>query len=118
MRGLGCGGFPGAEAHERRGARALPRARNGGGDVAAMETVGAAWQGEEGSRAGGSGARGLRGCCVWWLSSRRWLPGLPEQRRRRSAPVAEEAEKERGGRRRLDWFANSEKFKGPTVKLE
>ena len=36
-RGEGMRGFPGAEAHERRGARALPRACHGGGDVAAAE---------------------------------------------------------------------------------
>ena len=52
MKGLGCGGSPGAEAHERKGAGALPRARHGSGDVAAAQTTGAAWRGEEGSRAG------------------------------------------------------------------
>ena len=35
-----------------------------------------------------------------------------------SAAQCREAERERGGRRRLDWFANSEKFKGPIVKLK
>ena len=62
-------------------------------------TTGAAWRGEEGSSAGGSGARGLRGCRVWWWSSRRWPPGLPERWRRRSAPATEETERKRGGRR-------------------
>ena len=37
MRGKGCGGSPGAEAHERKGARALPRACHGGGNVAAAQ---------------------------------------------------------------------------------
>ena len=37
-------------------------------------------------------------------------------RRRRSVLAAEEAERERGGRHRLDLFAISEKFRGPTVK--
>ena len=37
MRGLGCGGSPGAEAHERWLAGALPRAGNGDGEVAAAE---------------------------------------------------------------------------------
>ena len=32
-----AGGSPGAKAHERRGAGALPRACHGGGDVAAAE---------------------------------------------------------------------------------
>ena len=36
--------------------------------------------------------------------------------RRRSTPAAEEAERERGGRHRLDLFAISKKFRGPTVK--
>ena len=50
--------------------------------------------------------------------SRRWLAALLGGRQPRSAPARREAERERGGRRRLDWFANSEKFKGPTVKLK
>ena len=33
-----------------------------------------------------------------------------------SALAAEEAERERGGRHRLDLFAKSENFRGPTVK--
>ena len=37
MRELGCGGSPGAEAHERRGAGALPRACHSDGDVAAAQ---------------------------------------------------------------------------------
>ena len=78
-------------------------------------TTGAAWRGEEGSSAGGSGARGLRGCRVWRWSSRRWPPGLPEWQWRRSAPAAEAAEREEEDNR-LDLFANSEKFRGPTVK--
>ena len=40
---------------------------------------------------------------MWQWSSRRWPPGLPERQRRRSAPAAEETEREiereRGGRR-------------------
>ena len=36
--------------------------------------------------------------------------------RRRSAPTAGEAERERGGRRLLDLFAISEKSRDPTVK--
>ena len=37
MRGLGCGVSLGAEARERWGAGALPRACHGGGEVAAVE---------------------------------------------------------------------------------
>ena len=37
MRGLGCGSSPGAEARERRGAGALPRACHGDGDVAVAQ---------------------------------------------------------------------------------
>jgi hypothetical protein len=36
--------------------------------------------------------------------------------RRRSALAAEEVERERGGRRLLDLFANSKKYRCPTVK--
>ena len=50
------------------------------------------------------------------VGSRRWPPGLPERQRRRSAPAAEEAERERGGRHRPDLFAISKKFRGPTIK--
>ena len=50
------------------------------------------------------------------VGSRRWPPGLPEWRLRCSASAAEEAERERGGRHRLDLFAILEKFRGPTVK--
>ena len=37
-------------------------------------TTGAAWRGEEGSSAGGSGATGLRGCHVWWWAAGGGLP--------------------------------------------
>src|SRR6185369_10043012 len=101
--GKGCGGSPGAEAHERKGARALPRACHGGGDVAVVQTAEAVWRGKEGSSAGGSGARGLWGCRVWQWSSRRWTPGLPEQWQCRSAPAIEEAEGERRRRKTTSW---------------
>ena len=84
----------GAEACERWGAGAFPRASHGGGEVAAAELDWGGVAREGGSSAGGSGAMGLRGCRVWRWSSRRWPPGLPERRRRRSAPAAEEAERE------------------------
>ena len=97
------------------GAGALPRAGHGDGEVAAAELDWGAWRGEEGSSAGWSGARRLRGCRVWRWCSRRWPPGLPERRRHRSAPAAEETEREEEDDR-LDLFANSEKFRGPTIK--
>ena len=102
MRGLGYGAATGAEAHERWGAGALPRAGHGDGEVAAAELAGAVWQGEDCSSAEGSEARGLRGCRVWRWSSRRWPVALLGGRRRRSVPAAEGAEWERGGRRELD----------------
>ena len=37
MKGLGCGASSDAEARERWGAKALPRACHGGGEVAAAE---------------------------------------------------------------------------------
>ena len=47
-----------------------------------------------------------------------WPAALLGGGQRRSAPARREAERERGGRKRLDWFANFEKFKGPTVKIK
>ena len=42
--------------------------------------------------------------------------GPPRQRAVPLAPAAEEAERERGGRHKLDLFSILEKFRGPTVK--
>ena len=42
--------------------------------------------------------------------------GPPRRRWLRSAPTAGEAERERGGRRLLDLFAISKKFRGSTIK--
>ena len=94
---------------------ALPRACHGGGDVAAVEHDRGSVAREKGLQHGWSGARGLRGCRVWRWSSKRWPPGLPKRRRRHSAPAAKETEREEEDDR-LDLFANSEKFRGPTVK--
>ena len=116
MRELECGGSPGAEACERRGTEALPRACHGGGDVAAAEHDRGSVAREKGLQHGWSGARGLRGCRVWrWAAGGGLRPSLGGGRRR-SAPAAEEAERERGGIHRLDLFAISEKFRGPIVK--
>ena len=90
---------------------------HGGGEVAAAELAGAAWRGEDCSSAGGSGSRGSRGRRVWRWGSRRWPPGPPEQRRAALlCPTVEEAEREGGGRRLLDLFVISEKFRGSTIK--
>ena len=97
--GLGCGSAPGAEARERRGAGALPRACHGGGDVAAAKHDRGSVAREKGLQHEWSGARGLRGCRVWRWSSRRWPPGLPERWQRRSTPAAEEPERERERRK-------------------
>ena len=83
--------------------------------MAAAELVGVAWRGEEGSSARGSGSRRSLGCRVGRWGSRSWPAALLGGGRCRSAPAAEEAEKERGGRHKLDLFAISEKFRGPTV---
>ena len=61
-------------------------------------TTGAAWRGEEGSSAGGSGATGLQGCRVWRWAARGGLRPSLGGERCRSAPAAEEVERERGGR--------------------
>ena len=82
-------------------------------------SVGMAWQGEEGSSARGSGSRRSLGVPRGAVGrSRRWPVALLGGGQRCSALARREAERERGGRRRLDWFANSEKFKGPTIKLK
>ena len=95
---------------------ALPRACHGGGEVAVAEHDTGSVARERGLQRGWSGARGLRGCRVWrWAAGGGLRPSLGGGRRR-SAPAAEEAERERGGRHRLDLFAISEKFRGPTVK--
>ena len=113
--GGGVLGFWGRELVRERGdwvaglPQVLKRARDGEPGLfpeLAMATArwrprsstGVAWQGEEGSSAGWSGARRLRGCRVWQWSSRRWPAALLGGGRRRSAPAAEEAERERGGR--------------------
>ena len=88
----------GAEARERWGAGAFPRASHGGGEVAAAELDQGIVAREGGSSASGSGARGSRGCCVWQWAAGGGLPAFLGGRRRRSAPAAEEAERERGGR--------------------
>jgi len=100
------------------GSGVLRRAGHGGGDVAAAELVGVAWRGEEGPARGGGGPGGRWGAAWGVGRSRRWPAALLGGGQRRLAPARREAERERGGRRRLDWFANSEKFKGPTVKLK
>ena len=70
VRGLGCGSAPGAEARERRGAGALPRAFHGGGEVAAAEHDRGSVVRERGLQHWWSGAKRLRGCRVW-----RWAAG-------------------------------------------
>ena len=115
-RGLECGGSPGVEAHERRGNRgsfpSLPRRRRGGGRGVGRGGVAR----EGGLQCGWEWGQGVVGVPHVAVGSRRWPPGLPKRRRRCSAPAAEEAERERGGRRQLDWFAISEKFRGPTIQ--
>jgi len=106
----------GAEARERWGAGAFPRASHGGGEVAAAELDQGIVAREGGSSTSGSGARGSRGCRVWQWAVGGGLPAFLGGERRRSALAAEEAERERGGRQRLDLFAISEKFRGPTTK--
>jgi hypothetical protein len=83
---------------EGRRAGALHRAGHGGGEGAAAELVGVAWRGKEGSSARGSGSRGSRRCHVRRWGKQEVACGLPRQRRRRSAPAAEQAEEQGGGR--------------------
>ena len=76
---------------------ALPRACHGGDDVAAAEHDRGSVARESGLKREWSGARGLRGCRVWrWAAGGGLRPSLGGGRRR-LAPAAEEAERERGG---------------------
>ena len=109
---------PGTEARASWGAEALQRAVHGDGEVAAAELVGVAWRGEQGSSARVSGNRGLQRCRGGRWAKQEVACGLP---RRRAAPFSAgggEVETERGGRRLLGLFANSKKFRDPTVKLK
>ena len=113
---MGCGAATGAEARERWGAEAVPRVGHDDGEVAAAELD---WGGVE---RGGGVQRGVEwgqevaGVPRVAVDSRRWPAALLSGGWCRSALAAEEAERERGGRRELDYFAISEKFKGPNVK--
>ena len=82
-----CGVYTGAEARGRWGAGALSRASHGGGEVVAVELDWAAWRGEEGSSAEGSGAKGSRRCHVWRWGSRSCPAALLDGGRRRFAPA-------------------------------
>ena len=79
-------------------------------------STGVAWRGKEAPAWVGVGPGGRGGAACGGGAAGGGLPALPRQRRRRSAPAAEEAERERGGRRELDYFTISEKFRGPIVK--
>ena len=95
---------------------ALPQAYHDGAEVAAAEHNRGCVARERGLQRGWSGARVLRGCRVWqWAAGGGLRPSL-DGGRCCSAPAAEEAEREREGRHRLDLFAISEKFRGPNVK--
>ena len=109
---------PGTEACVSWGAEAIQRAVHGDGEVAAAEIVEVTWRGEEGSSARGSGSRRSLRCRVGRWAKQEVACGLL---RRRAAPLSAgggEADRERGGRRLLGPFANSKKFRDPTVKLK
>ena len=82
------------EKGSRGSSPSLPRRRRGGGRGARPGQRG------EGRRdpAGVEWGQEVAGCRVWRWSSRRWPAALLGGGRRRSAPAAEEAERERGGR--------------------
>ena len=109
---------PGTEARASWGAEAMQQAVHGDGVVAAAELVGVAWRGEEESSAEKSGSRRSLGCRVGRWAKQEMACGLP---RRPAVPLRAgggEAERERGGRRRVDLFANSENSRDPIVKLK
>ena len=119
MRGLGCGAATGAEAHERWGSRALSQASHGGGEVAAAEL------GRDSVARGGEVQRGWewdqrvagsRECLVGAVEQQEVACGPPWRRVVPLCAAAEESGREGGGRRLLDFFVDSEKSRGPTVK--
>ena len=100
------------------GAEALQRAVHGDSEVAAAELVGMAWRGEERSRARGSGSKRSLGCRVGWWAKQEVACGLPRRRAALLSAGGGEAERERGGRRRVDLFAKSENSSDPTVNQQ
>ena len=115
-RGLGCGGPLDAGARERKSGGALSRAIHGGGEVAAGGAVGARGTGRRAPVRGQKSGEGL--------GHDAWVPRRAGGGRGRTragggaAPVDRGSRK--GGRRKkkLDFFVNSEKISGPTVKLK
>jgi len=89
-----------------------PRRRRGGGRRALRGSVA---RGGEVQREGEWGQE-VAGVPRVAVEQQEVACGPPRRWRRRSAPTAGEAERERGGRRLLDLFAISEKSRGPTVK--
>ena len=114
MSGLGCWVALGAAAYERRRAGVLRRAGHGGGEVAAAELVGVAWQGMEGSSARGSGSRGSRRCHVRRWGKQEEACGLPRRRRRHSALAAV---KQRGREVEDEVWTDSQNLKSSRVPL-
>ena len=86
--------------------------------MAAAELAGVAWRGEERSSAEGRGSRRSLGCRVGRWTKQEVACGLPRRRAAPLSPGGGEAERERSGRRLLGLFANSKKFRDPTVKLK
>ena len=101
--------------HASWGAEALQRAVHGDGEVAAAELVGVAWRGEERSIARENGSRRSLGCRVGRWAKQEVACGPPRRRAALNCAGGCEAERERGGRRRVDLFANSENSRDPTV---
>ena len=79
MRGLGCGVSPGAEARERWGAGALPRACHGGGEVAAAELDLDNVARGGGIQRGWEWGQGVAGVPRVAVGSRRWPAALPRR---------------------------------------
>ena len=74
--------------------------------MAAAELIGVAWRGEESSAGVPRGVVGKQELAC----------GPPRRRAALNCAGGREAEREGGGRHRLDLFAISEKFRGPTIK--
>ena len=97
MRGLGCGVSLGAEARERWGAGALPRACHGGGKVEAAELDRGSVASEGGLQRGWEWGQGVAGVPRVAVGKQELAYGPPRWRAALNCAGGDEAGREAGG---------------------
>ena len=115
---MGCGAATGAEARERWGVGAPARAGNGDGEVAAAELD---WGGVArggGIQRGVEWGQEVTGVPRVAVEQQEVACGPPRRWVALNCAGGGEAERERGGRRRVDLFVNSENSRDPTVNQQ